>query len=187
MENHICVTATGHWTHSGHQLLDRERGSKYLFPPYGWASRPKTIGIVLLGRGCRSYSSKWCWSWADVGGYKRHVGGPARCCIVNCKVTCLAAVENHREQLGKPQGRMGCLLLCKLGRVNKSVLWAITQDKAVVEPGNMPSNSSAPSQMSSSFCSSYKNIKTIGSFDQEDCGVLSGNHWKGSPQGGVGR
>ena len=74
-----------------------------------------------------------------MGDCKWHIG-PIRCHVLYCKVTCLAAVENHREQLGKAQGCMGCLLLGKQSRVNKSAEWATKSGKVFAEPGDIPSS-----------------------------------------------
>lgn len=44
--------------------------------------------------------------------------------------------------------------------------------------------------MSSYFCKFYKNIKTVGGLEWEDCGALSGDHRKGCgsrPKGCQGR
>ena len=48
----MCDMASGYWTHSGHQVLDEGTQTKLRFPLNGWALRPKTMGIVLLGTKC---------------------------------------------------------------------------------------------------------------------------------------
>lgn len=74
---------------------------------------PRPWALCSLGQGI--YYIHFCrvGACADMGNYKEHVGSPARCHVLYCKVSCMGAVEHHREWSGKLQRCVGCLFLGK--------------------------------------------------------------------------
>lgn len=70
--------APRHWAQDGHQLCAQGSQNKLGFSPDGWATGPKTTGIVLFWTRYRSYSCT-VGAWVDMEDSEGHLKAPARC------------------------------------------------------------------------------------------------------------
>ena len=77
MGNREYVISPQYWTHSEYCWIEDIQVNC----DSPWGSEPflKTVGLVLLRLECVG-------TWTDMGDYKGHVGAPARCHILFCKV-----------------------------------------------------------------------------------------------------